>query len=97
MTIAYNDKTSKSELELRLLGYRMATIDVLYHMPDHPSLLQNFIWQTLDLAPKFPRLNQFLEFWTHNIEGDLHKVTVATRQMISPQEMHCIDGEFRLH
>ncbi|MEM9879097.1 MAG: Usg family protein [Pseudomonadota bacterium] len=87
----------RSELELRLMGYRMATIDVLYHLPDHPGILQNFIWQTLDLAPQFPRLNKFLQFWKANIDGEMHKVTVATRQMIEPQELRCIDGEFRLH
>lgn len=97
MTTAQNEPATLSEMELRLLGYRMATIDVLYHMPDHPGILQNFIWQTLDLAPKFPRLNKFLDFWSNNIDGDLHKVTVATRQMVAPQEMRCIDGEFRLH
>ncbi|MEM6834506.1 MAG: usg protein [Sphingomonadales bacterium] len=86
-----------SEFELRLMGYRMATVDILYHMPDHPGVLQNFVWQTLDLAPKFPRLNSFLSFWEKNIEGRLHKVTVATRQMIEPQELRCVGGEFRLH
>jgi len=86
-----------SEMELRLMGYRMATIDVLYRMPDHPNILQNFIWQTLDLAPQFPRLNKFLHYWRNNIDGEMHKVTVATRQMIEPQELRCVDGEFRLH
>ncbi|MEM7570398.1 MAG: Usg family protein [Pseudomonadota bacterium] len=88
---------NRSEMELRLLGYRMATIDILYRLPDHPGVLQSFIWQTLDLAPKFPRLNKFLTFWEKNIDGQLHKVTVATRQMIEPQELRSVSGEFRLH
>ncbi|MEO0412083.1 MAG: Usg family protein [Pseudomonadota bacterium] len=87
----------RSEMELRLMGYRMATIDILYHLPDHPGILQSFIWQTLDLAPKFPRLNKFLDFWETNIDGELHKVTVATRQMIAPQELRAISDEFQLH
>lgn len=88
---------ARSEMELRLMGYRMATIDILYHLPDHPGILQSFIWQTLDLAPKFPRLNKFLDFWERNIDGELHKVTVATRQMIAPQELRSVSGEFHLH
>lgn len=90
-------KSGPSEMELRLMGYRMATIDILYRLPDHPGVLQNFVWQTLDLAPKFPRLNKFLTFWEKNIDGELHKVTVATRQMIAPQELRNVSGEFRLH
>jgi uncharacterized protein Usg len=34
------------ELSLRLRGWRLATAQVLYYIPDHPSLLQSFIWQT---------------------------------------------------
>ena len=26
---------------------RLTTAEVLYYMPDHPELLQSFIWQTL--------------------------------------------------
>ena len=43
-----------SEINLMLKGYRLITAEILYHMPDHPRLLQAFVWQELDLAPKFP-------------------------------------------
>ena len=46
-------------LELQLLGYRLSTAEILYHMPDHPALLQTFLWQQMDLAPKFPKLHEF--------------------------------------
>ena len=42
------------EFSLRLQGWRLATAEVLYYIPDHPSLLQSFMWQTLDLAPRLP-------------------------------------------
>ena len=48
------------ELALRLNGWRLATAEVLYYLPDHPSLLQSFVWQTLDLAPSYPRIHRFL-------------------------------------
>ena len=47
-------------LSRQLRGYRLTTADILYWRPDHPSLLQSFIWQELDLAPKFPVLSKFL-------------------------------------
>ena len=46
-----------SELELMLQGYGLTTAKFLYHLPDHPHLLQTFIWQHYDLAPKFPVLS----------------------------------------
>ncbi|MGN6517188.1 MAG: usg protein [Rhizomicrobium sp.] len=82
--------------ELRLNGYRLTTAEILYRLPDYPAMLQSFIWQDLDLAPKFPVLNKFLRFWEINIEGKLYKVTVASRALISDAELTLSNGEFRL-
>ncbi|MBU6297307.1 MAG: usg protein [Alphaproteobacteria bacterium] len=83
--------------ELSLRGYRLTTAEILYHMPDHPAVLQSFIWQDLDLAPKFPTLNKFLRFWETRIEGRLHSVRVAARGLISDAELKMGDGEFTLN
>ena len=84
-------------IELKLRGYRLTTAEILYHMPDHPELLQTFLWQELDLAPAFPVLNKFLNFWEKNIEGKLHSVRVAARGLIAPAELRLAGGEFRLN
>jgi uncharacterized protein Usg len=84
-------------IELKLRGYRLTTAEILYHMPDHPELLQTFLWQELDLAPGFPVLNKFLSFWEKNIEGKLHSVRVAARGLIAPAELKLAGGEFRLN
>ena len=65
------------EIEQRLQGATLLTAEVLYYMPDHPKLLQTFMWQTMDYAPKYPRLNQFLDFWKREIEAAIHSVRVA--------------------
>ena len=52
-----------SGLMLQLKQYRLTTAEILYHMPDHPSLLQSYLWQEYDLAPQFPTLRKFLDFW----------------------------------
>ncbi|MGH6888689.1 MAG: usg protein [Rhizomicrobium sp.] len=80
-----------------LRGYRLTTAEILYHMPDHPTVLQTFIWQEFDLAPEFPILNRFLRFWQSNIEGRLHSVRVAARGLISPTELKLAGEEFTLH
>ena len=67
--------------------WRLTTAEILYHLPDHPALLQTYVWQELDLAPRFPALHRFLDFWTREIEGRLHSVRVGTRQIIGPAEL----------
>jgi uncharacterized protein Usg len=86
-----------SKFETTLRGYRLTTAEILYHLPDHPAVLQTFIWQELDLAPKFPILNRFLHFWQENLEGRLHSVRVAARGLIAPTELRHAGAEFTLH
>jgi len=85
------------DIELKLRGYRLTTAEILYRMPDHPGLLQSFIWQDLDLVPGFPVLNKFLRFWETTIEGRLHSVRVAARGVISDAELKITGGEFTLN
>src|SRR6516165_3042164 len=81
----------------QLEGYGLTTANILYRRPDHPWLLQNYVWQDYDLCPIFPALNKFLSFWLETLEGPLHSVTVAHARLIKPAEIRAIDGEFRLH
>lgn len=74
----------EDELTLRLRGWRMATAEVLYYMPDHPTLLQSFIWQTLDLAPAYPRIHKFLDFWRSEIDAVIHSVRLASGETLAP-------------
>ena len=78
-------------------GFSLTTAEILYRLPDHPSLLQTFVWQDYDVSPKFPRLLGFLEFWRRNLEGPLLGVRVAHATLIKPAELRLVDGEFRLN
>jgi uncharacterized protein Usg len=73
-------------LKVQLDGYRLTTAEILYHMPDHPGLLQTYIWQDLDLAPQFPVLHKFLDFWSRQLDGKLHSVRVGSLPVISSGE-----------
>ena len=66
----------------QLDGYGLTTANILYRRPDHPWLLQTFVWQDYDLCPAFPALNRFLNFWLETLEGPLHSVTVAHARLI---------------
>lgn len=78
-------------------GYRLTTAQILYHLPDHPALLQEFIWQHLDIAPDFPTLKNFLAFWEREIDGRLHSVKIAAAKLVTPAELRAADGMFVLH
>ncbi|HZB92853.1 MAG TPA: Usg family protein [Stellaceae bacterium] len=86
-----------SDLGLRLKGYRLTTAEILYHLPDHPHVLQSFIWQHLDIEPDFPVLRRFLDFWTHNIDGKLHSVKVARQSLVTPGELRHASVSLQLH
>jgi uncharacterized protein Usg len=74
------------DLAHQLDNYRLTTAEIVYRLPDHPVLLQTFVWQALDMAPEFPILQKFLAFWEHNIEGKLYAVRVANCRVIRPAE-----------
>ena len=91
------EKRAVSDFEKQLDGYGLTTAHIFYRRPDHPWLLQSYVWQDYDLCPAFPMLQRFLQFWQERLEGPLHSVTVAHSRLIKPAEMRTIDGEFRLH
>lgn len=78
-------------------GYGLTTATILYGIPDHPKLLQTFVWQQYDLAPRFPVLIKFLDFWKRELEGPLHSVTVAHSRLIRPAEFRNVNGELTIH
>ena len=81
----------------QLEGYSLTTAEILYHLPDHPHLLQTFIWQHHDLFPEFPELKRFLAFWQQALDGPLHSVKVAHSRLIKPAELRAVGSEFHLH
>jgi uncharacterized protein Usg len=67
--------------------FGLTTAQILYRMPDHLDLLQEFVWQQYDTFPRFPALGKFLDFWEERIEGPIFSVTVAHARLITPAEI----------
>ncbi len=86
-----------SDFERQLTDYRITTAEILYRMPDHPVLLQTYVWQDLDIAPEFPVLKKFLDFWERNLDGKLFKVRVAHSELIKPAEFRLNASLMTLH
>jgi uncharacterized protein Usg len=85
------------DFRAQLAGYSLTTAEILYRMPDHPSLLQSYLWQEYDVHPRFPRLQMFLDFWRRNLDGKLYRVTVVHKKLITPAELRLIGSEYRVH
>jgi uncharacterized protein Usg len=75
------------DLQRILSGYGLTTAEILYRLPDHPALLQSYIWQEYDLAPRFPVLHRFLDFWSRELDGELHSVRVVSARLVRPAEL----------
>jgi len=73
-------------------GYGLTTGEFRYYMPDHPSLIQSFLWQFYDVAPGFPVLHDFLDHWMREIEAALHSVRIAHKGLIAPAEWRAVNG-----
>ncbi|HUC19781.1 MAG TPA: Usg-like family protein [Acetobacteraceae bacterium] len=81
----------------RAQDWRLTTAEILYRLPDHPAVLQSFIWQNFDLAPDYPALRRFLAFWRRELEGPLHSVRVATGSPLSRGGWRQADHLLTLH
>jgi uncharacterized protein Usg len=78
---------SDIDLARRLKGERLTTAEVLYYMPDHPALLQRFLWQTLDRSPDYPRIHRFLDYWRREIHAVIHSVQVGGAGLVAPARL----------
>jgi len=88
---------ASSDFLKQLEGYGLSTVEIHYYLPDHPRLIQLFAFQQYDVAPRFPILKRFLDYWSSEIEGPLHSVRVAHQHLIGPSEWRAVDGVIAIH
>jgi uncharacterized protein Usg len=84
-------------LALQLRDYRLTTAEILYRLPDHPGILQSYIWQDLDIGPRYPVLTKFLDFWRRELDGEVHSVRVGAASLIRPPSYRSPGAYLRLH
>ena len=53
--------------------WTVATVQVVYYIPDYLHIVNEFVWQTEDQIPEFPRITKFLNYWDKNIDGPIKK------------------------
>jgi uncharacterized protein Usg len=76
------------DLVRQLAGWRQTTAEILYRMPDHPALVQTYVWQDMDRwhdDPRLtnPRLRRFCEWWNANLDGPIVQVRVGAIQTVT--------------
>lgn len=52
-------------------------IQIYYYIPDYPSVINEFNWQTIDLYPRFPRMKKFLDHWHTHIEAKINTINLV--------------------
>ena len=52
------------------------SVQVVYYIPDYMNLVNEFIWQTEDQLPEYPRITRFLDYWDKNIDGPIKEVYI---------------------
>ena len=60
-----------------LTNTRPVLLQVVYYLPDYPSVLQQFIWGLDDEIPDLRRTHRFLHHWHHNIDAVISEVLIS--------------------
>jgi len=58
-------------------------VNIFYWMPDYDDIIQEFIWQTKDVQPTYPRVNKFLFYWKNNIDAVINEVVLSTSSSVN--------------
>ena len=92
-----DSKRIDPDFRRQLDGYSLATAEIFYRLPDAHNLLQTYIWQDYDMAPRFPNLREFLDFWVRELDGPIHSVRLAHARLIRPAEIRYAGHELTIH
>jgi len=72
-------------------GYSVVTVNVIYYLPDYNSIVNEFLWQSLDLRPEYPRIKKFLNFWQTEIDAVIKEIQLSDSHGFSPRKFRKIE------
>jgi Usg protein, probable subunit of phosphoribosylanthranilate isomerase len=58
-------------------------VNIFYWLPDYDDIIQEFIWQTKDTQPTYPRVNKFLFYWKNNVDAVINEVVLSTSSSVN--------------
>lgn len=71
-----------------------ASVQVVYYMPDYLNIVNEFIWQTKDQKPDYPRIEQFLDYWDKNIDGPIKEAFIHDHD---EQKIRVVNRVFKMN
>ena len=77
-----------------LKRWTIASVQVVYYMPDYLNLVNEFIWQTKDRQPDYPRIGEFLDHWDKNIEGPIKEAYIYDHE---EEKLRVVDRRFKIN
>lgn len=52
-------------------------LQVIYYLPDYPTILQEFTWGYDDRVPEFAKTHSFLNHWKRNIDAVIAEALIS--------------------
>ena len=74
--------------------WTLATVQVIYHIPDHIHILNEFSWQTKDRVPEYPRIHEFLDYWDKHIDGPIKEAYIYDHE---ESKVRHVDRRFKFN
>ena len=74
--------------------WTIATVQVVYYIPDHLHIVNQFMWQTEDQLPEYPRIKKFLDYWDKNIDGPIKEVYIHDHDY---HKIRHVDRRFKIN
>tara|TARA_B100000902_G_scaffold311901_1_gene301870 strand:- start:890 stop:1060 length:171 start_codon:yes stop_codon:yes gene_type:complete len=56
--------------------------------------VNEFIWQTKDQQPDYPRITQFLDYWDKNIDGPVKEAFIYDHE---DEKLRVVDRTFKIN
>jgi uncharacterized protein Usg len=63
-------------------------------MPDYLNLVNEFIWQTRDQQPDYPRIEEFLDYWDKNIDGPIKEAFIHDHEQ---EKIRVVNRMFKIN
>ena len=74
--------------------WTIATVQVIYHIPAHIHILNEFSWQTKDRLPEYPRIHEFLDYWDKHIDGPIKDAYIYDHEEL---KIRHVDRRYKLN
>ena len=74
--------------------WTIASVQVVYYIPDYLHLVNEFMWQTDDQKPEYPRIVRFLDYWDKYIEGPIKEVYIHDHD---EQKIKHVDRRYKIN